>query len=293
MTATGRVVLATDGIGVGKDVDLPLMLETLRAGGVDAEAVHWDAEDYDWSACDSVIIRSTWDYGNRLAEYLAWVDRVGAVTRLHNPAEVVHWNCDKRYLGVLADRCVPVVPTGFVAPGEKVVLPESGQFVVKPTVSAGARDSARYTENQAELAEQHIRALHAAGATAMVQPYLSRISEGERALVFLGGSLSHAMRKGPVLTDIGVIDNARVAHPDLVRHRPTTAEIEVAEAAIRTAPHADALLFARVDLALADDGSPLVMELELIEPNLFLSHTEEGLRHFTETVRHATQPPRH
>jgi glutathione synthase/RimK-type ligase-like ATP-grasp enzyme len=288
MTATKRVVLATSGVGLTKDDDLPLMVEALRAVGLDASAVCWDAEGYDWTDCDSVVIRSTWDYGDRLDEYLAWVDAVGKSGLLHNPSEVVRWNCDKRYLGELADRGVPVVPTGFVAPGAEIVLPEQGQFVVKPTVSAGARDSARYTQDQREQAERHVRALHAAGATAMVQPYLSRIAEGERALVFLGGSLSHAIRKGPVLTDTGVIDNARNAHPDPVSHQPSRAEAELAAAAIACAPGSAPLLFARVDVALADDGSPVVMELELIEPRLFARYSPEGLRRFTEAVRHST-----
>ncbi|MGR7002154.1 hypothetical protein ACU686_35965 [Yinghuangia aomiensis] len=176
----------------------------------------------------------------------------------------------------LGDRGVAVVPTRFIAPGEDVVLPERGQFVVKPAVSAGARDSARYAEGHHEAAVRHVAALHAAAATAMVQPYLSRIDEGERALVFIGGAFSHAMRKGPVLTDLAVIDNNRVAHPGLVPHKPSDAELDLAAAALGAAAAAsptDDLLYARVDMALADDGSPVVMELELVEPNLFLAHS--------------------
>ncbi|MEY9967978.1 glutathione synthase/RimK-type ligase-like ATP-grasp enzyme [Streptacidiphilus sp. MAP12-16] len=285
MFQTGRVILATSTVGLDKDVDLPLMVDALRARGVDAAAVRWDAADYDWSACERVIIRSTWDYADRLDEYLSWVDRVSAVTRLHNPAEVVRWSSDKRYLQDLADQGVPTAPTTFIAPGDDVALPANGQFVVKPTVSAGARGAARYTGDQVALAARHVRSLNAAGATAMVQPYLSRIAEGERALVFLGGSFSHATRKGPVLTDIGVVDNARVAHPDLVGHQPSAAEIELATAALRVAPSRDEVRVARVDVALADDGSPVVMELELIEPNLFLTHNPAGLRSFADMVQ--------
>ena len=280
-----QVVLATSGPGLERDTDLPLILDALRARGVDAAAVRWDSADHDWAADGSVVIRSTWDYGNRLAEYLAWTDRVAAATPLHNPAPVVRWNSDKRYLRDLAGLGIPVVPTSFLEPGDEVVLSVPGQFVVKPSVSAGARDTARYTADQTGLAAEHVRALHAAGETAMVQPYLSRIAEGERAIVMLGGAFSHALRKGPVLTDIGVIDNARVPHPDLVPHRPSAAELELAHAAVRAVPGADALLIARVDVALADDGTPVVMELELIEPNLFLGRSPEGLANFADTVR--------
>ncbi|MCC0099881.1 hypothetical protein K7B10_34885 [Streptomyces flavotricini] len=286
MAATVRVALATSEPGLAWDADLPLMLEALRARGVDAVAAAWDAPDFDWARCAAVVIRSTWDYAARWPEYLAWADAVQGATRLDNPAALVRWNTDKRYLAELAGRGVPVVPTRFIAPGEAVVLPGNGQFVVKPAVSAGARDTARYAERHHEAAAGHIAALHAAGATAMVQPYLSRIDEGERALVFLGGSFSHAIRKGPVLTDVGTVDNDRVPHPDLVPYRPAAAELALAASALASVPGSRALLYARVDIATADDGAPVVMELELVEPNLFMfmGHGEHGLARFTDLV---------
>ncbi|MEC4015416.1 ATP-grasp domain-containing protein [Streptomyces sp. H27-D2] len=284
MSDTTRVALATSTMGLALDEDLPPMVEALRARGVDAVAVAWDADDFDWSRCAAVVIRSTWGYADRWPEFLAWADAVEAATRFDNPAGVVRWNTDKRYLRELADHGVPVVPTRFVGPRENLVLPERGHFVVKPAVSAGARDSARYAEHHHDLAARHIAALHAAGSTAMVQPYLSRIAEGERALVFLGGVFSHAIRKGPVLTDVGVVDNDRVAHPDQVPHQPSAAELELAAAALAAVPGQDTLLYARIDIALGDDGSPLVMELELVEPNLFMDHSPTGLRRFTDLV---------
>ncbi|MFI6001431.1 RimK family alpha-L-glutamate ligase [Streptomyces sp. NPDC051366] len=284
MTATTRVALATSAMGLAFDADLPLMLDALRARGVDAVAAPWDAEGFDWSQCAAVVIRSTWDYAERWPEYLAWADAVQGATRLDNPAGLVRWNTDKRYLGELAGHGVPVVPTRFIAPGEALTLPEHGQFVVKPSVSAGSRDTARYAEHHHGLAAGHVAALHAAGSTAMVQPYLSRIDEGERALVFLGGVFSHAMCKGPVLTDAGVVDNERVPHPNLVPHRPSAAELALAGAALAAVPGTEALLFARVDMATADDGTPVLMELELVEPNLFMAHSEHGLRRFADLV---------
>ncbi|WP_030161037.1 hypothetical protein [Streptomyces sp. NRRL S-244] len=284
MTGAIKVALATSEPGLAWDSDLPLLLEALRGRGVDAVAAAWDAPHFDWSRCAAVVVRSTWDYAERWPQYLAWADAVQGATRLDNPAALVRWNTDKRYLGELAGRGVPVVPTRFIVPGEAVVLPGDGQFVVKPTVSAGARDTARYTQDHHGAAAGHIAALHAAGSTAMVQPYLARIDEGERALVFLGGAFSHAMRKGPVLTDVGGVDNDRVPHPDLVPHRPSAAELALAEAALAAAPGSRGLLYARVDIATADDGAPVLMELELVEPNLFLGHSEDGLRRFTELV---------
>ncbi|MER7046543.1 ATP-grasp domain-containing protein [Streptomyces jumonjinensis] len=285
MPSTPRVALATSAIGLELDADLPPMVAALRERGLDAVAVAWDAEGFDWSRCAAVVIRSTWGYTDRRPEFLAWADAVAATTRLDNPAGIVRWNTDKSYLLDLAGHGVPTVPTRLIAPHTDIGLPERGQFVVKPAVSAGARDSARYTEDQHHLAARHIAALHAAGSTAMVQPYLTRIDEGERALVYLGGVFSHAIRKGPVLTDIGVIDNDRVAHPDPVPHTPGPAELELAEAALAAVPGRDPLLYARIDMALGDDGSPVVMELELVEPNLFLDHSRYGLQRFLDLVQ--------
>ncbi|MEU6864555.1 hypothetical protein ABZ924_14950 [Streptomyces sp. NPDC046876] len=285
MSDTARVALATSAEGLAWDTDLPGMLEALRARGLDAVAAPWDDGGFDWSQCDAVVVRSTWGYARRRAAYLAWADAVGAVTRLDNPAAVLHWNTDKTYLRDLAGHGVPVVATRFIAPGEAVVLPERGQFVVKPAVSAGAQDTARYGEEHHGPAAGHVAALHAAGATAMVQPYLARIDEGERALVFLGGVFSHAVRKGPVLTEVGVIDNDRAPHPDLAPHLPTAAELALARVALAAVPGAGRpVLYARVDVATGDDGEPVVMELELVEPDLFMEHGGDALRHFAELV---------
>ncbi|MCF2530811.1 ATP-grasp domain-containing protein [Yinghuangia soli] len=289
MSGGPRVVVATSALGLERDTDMPLLIAALRERGVDAVAARWDDGGTDWAQSAAVVVRSTWDYTERLPEFLKWADDVAAATRLDNPAPLVRWNTDKRYLAELGARGVPVVPTRFVAPGEDPVLPERGEFVVKPTVSVAARDSARYGQDHRDAAVRHIAALHAAGATAMVQPYLSRIDEGERALAFIGGTFSHALRKGPVLTDIAVVDNARVPHPDLVPHEPSDAELAVAAAALAAAaaitdPPAGDLLYARVDVALADDGSPVLMELELVEPHLFLELADGAAGRFADAV---------
>ncbi|MFD3875873.1 RimK family alpha-L-glutamate ligase, partial [Streptomyces sp. NPDC058623] len=226
-----RVALATDASGIAHDSELPLLVAALRERGIDATAARWDDAGFDWAAQVAVIIRSTWQNTGRPAEFLVWADRVDAVTALHSPARVVRWNSDKRYLAQLAALSVPTVPTRFIAPGEDVVLPERGDIVVKPSVSAGARNSARHTPTQRAAAAAHVRMLQAGGGTAMVQSYMDRIADGERALVFLGGRFSHALRKGPVLTDTGRIDNERAPHPDLTPHVPDEAERDLAAAA--------------------------------------------------------------
>lgn len=114
-----RIALVTcrPGPEVSVDRDLPVLVRALREAGAEAESVYWDDERADWGGYDLAVLRSTWDYSWRAAEFLAWAERCGKATRLANPAEVVRWNADKRYLGDLAEAGVPVVPTRYFAPG--------------------------------------------------------------------------------------------------------------------------------------------------------------------------------
>ncbi|MFF4183674.1 RimK family alpha-L-glutamate ligase [Streptomyces sp. NPDC001691] len=284
---TTRIAVVTSGAGLEHDSDLPLIVAGLCAEGLAAEAVPWDAEPVAWDGFDLAVIRSTWDYSDRLEEFLAWADRAAHLTRLLNPAPLVRWNSDKRYLLELAARGVPVVPTRILDPQEpcgEADFAHPGGVVVKPSVSAGARDTARYEPGRSADAVRHARMLHAQGRAVLVQPYLPLVAEGERALVHIRGAFSYALRKGPVLTEPGVMDNFRNPHPDIAPYLPTDAELRTASAALAALPSSAAPLFARVDLALGDDREPVVMELELIEPNLFLGSNPRGLKHLVAAV---------
>ncbi len=198
-----RVALVTcaDGPDVAEDRDLPVLVRALNDAGAQASAEVWDDGGVDWARFDLAVIRSTWDYSWRAAEFTAWAERCGALTRLANPADVVRWNTDKRYLADLAAAGVPVVETRYLAPGDTVELPTGGgEFVVKLASGAGARFAARYAPDEHDTAVRHVRRLHDDGFTAMVQPYMRAVdSGGERALQFFGGKPLHASRKGPVL----------------------------------------------------------------------------------------------
>ncbi|MDN3020416.1 hypothetical protein [Streptomyces sp. S.PB5] len=254
------------------DHGLPVMLDALRAAGAEAEAVFWDDAGVDWGGYDLAVIRSTWDYSWRVEEFVAWAERCGKATRLANPAEVVRWNTDKRYLGELAEAGVPTVPTRYIAPGDDIDgLPDDREYVVKPTSGAGSRYVARYGPEQHETAVRQIARMHAEGLAAMVQPYMAGIDVGgERALLYFGGRFLHASRKRAVLEPGTAFDADKFPHPGLEPWTATPAELAVAERALAAVPDGPELLYARVDLVDGEDGRPVVMELELVEPNLFL-----------------------
>ncbi|WP_249997950.1 RimK family alpha-L-glutamate ligase [Actinoplanes sp. M2I2] len=252
--------------------------DALRSRGVDVDAVSWDDAAADWASYDLAVIRSPWDYVPRRPQFLAWAH---SVPRLLNPADVLEWNTDKRYLAELAEAGLPVTPTEFVAPGQTWTPPTTGEWVVKPSVSAGSQDTGRYVlPAQSDLAEAHVARLTAEGRTAMIQPYLAAVDElGETALIFLPDSsgdlgYSHAIRKGAMLTgpDEGLIDPGS---EQIDPRTATEAERRTAERVLEVIPGGTKrLLYARVDLIPGPDGTPLLVELELAEPSLFL--TEGG-----------------
>ncbi len=255
------------------DDDFPLR-DALRERGLTVDAVRWDDETADWAGYDLAVIRSPWDYVARRDDFVAWAHRV---PRLLNPADIIEWNTDKRYLASLAAAGVPVIPTAYVAPGETWTPPAEGEWVVKPAISAGSQDTGRYQlPAQGALAEAHVARLTAAGRIAMIQPYLTAVDTyGETALMFFPDpsgemAFSHAVRKGPMLTgpDVGAIDPGS---EEISPRTATAAELAVARRALELVPGgAKRLLYARVDVIPGSAGEPLLIELELTEPSLFL-----------------------
>jgi hypothetical protein len=262
---------------VAVDVDMPLLWADLVTAA-DVAVVAWDDASVDWTSFDLAVVRSTWDYSGRLAEFLAWADRCTAQTRLANPTALIQWNADRRHLHTLPDSGVPVVPTAYLPPGVPVDLPTDREYVVKPMVGAGARYAARYQPTDRGAARAHVRRLHSEGLTAMVQPYLTTLDHaGERALVFVGGDYLHAVRKGPVLARGVRYDVSRQAHPGMRAWSATPAEFALARRALAAIPIPDPPLYARVDLVDDLSGEPMVMDLKLIEPNLFLTAQRDSI----------------
>jgi glutathione synthase/RimK-type ligase-like ATP-grasp enzyme len=250
-----------------------------------APFVVWDDPLVDWSAFHRVVVRSTWDYSARRDEFLAWTRSIG--DRLVNPAPVIEWNTDKRYVDELRTAGIPVVPTRLLAPGTPLG-PMAAEIVVKPTVSAGSRDTGRFRPTQRGAAEALLDRIHASDRTAMVQPYVSSVDErGETALVYLGGVFSHAVRKAPLLGRDGSATSARFRADAVVPCTATTAERALADAVVAFVERRfeTTLLYARVDLVCDAEGAPLLLELEVTEPCLFLGHAPGATRRLASALR--------
>ncbi|MEU8660074.1 ATP-grasp domain-containing protein [Actinoplanes philippinensis] len=255
------------------DDDQPLR-DALRERGAVVDVVRWDDPEADWAGYDLTVIRSPWDYTDRAAAFVAWAR---SVPRLANPGDIVVWNTDKRYLGDLAASGIPIIPTEYVGPGQTWAPPADGEWVVKPTVSAGSRDTARYLlPGQLAEATAHVARLTAAGRTAMIQPYLSAVdTDGETAVLCLpdgAGELtfSHGIRKGAMLTVRGDV-TVDIESERITPRTPSPAELELAARVLDAVPGGPKqLLYARVDLIPGPDGTPHLIELELTEPSLFL-----------------------
>ncbi len=256
-----------------------LLRAALERRGLSVERLSW-SRDVDWSRFRCAVFRTTWDYSWRRAEFDAWLQRASQATRLLNPPEVVLWNLDKRYLSELPKRGVNVVPQHVVETGEHVALLDIlvardwQEAVVKPVVSAAGRDTFRVDQVTAgELEERFQECLEREAM--MVQPFQASIlRDGELSLMVIDGVTTHAVRKLAKEGEFRVQDD----HGGTVHeHAPSAEEAAFAEAAAHAAVPAAVpetgggdLLYARVDVVRDAGGALSVMELELVEPELFL-----------------------
>jgi glutathione synthase/RimK-type ligase-like ATP-grasp enzyme len=297
-----RVALVTAREALALDEDMPPLVLALRELGADVETPCWDDPSVDWGSYDVAVLRSTWDYAERLDEFLDWAERCAAQTRLVNSPAVVRWNTDKHYLVHLAHAGVPVVATLFVEPAADPAAElqrflgggpgafsvgshgDIAEFVVKPSVGAGSRDAARYRREDSVKAVAHIARLLEAGRSVMLQPYLDRVDEhGETAVIYLGGRYSHSIRKGPLLKLDGALVSGLFAPEQITPREPDPGERRVAEAAFR-ACSLDEPPYARIDLIRDGRGEPVVLELELTEPSLFFLHAPEAAGRFADAL---------
>jgi glutathione synthase/RimK-type ligase-like ATP-grasp enzyme len=253
------------------DPDEDLLLASLAAVGIEATMCDWRDAAL-WEDAVPTVVRSTWDYIHHLEAFRGWVARAAAAGPLWNPPDVMLDNLDKRYLLDLMLRGVPVVPTLLLERGRPADIAALAaargweQLVIKPAVGAGSFETHRAAAHTPEAAAICRRLL--ADRDVLVQPYMSSVDGyGERALVWIDGEFTHAVRKSPRFA----ADSEQVSEA-----LPITA-LERAVGTAALAPMRDRLLYARVDVAPGPTGDPLVMELELVEPSLFLLQSPPAL----------------
>jgi glutathione synthase/RimK-type ligase-like ATP-grasp enzyme len=264
-----RIAIATCAAYADLKADDKLLREALAERGCEARAVVWNEPGVEWRHFDLCLIRSTWDYHEHHAEYLAWAGRVQAECRLRNSAELVIWNSNKRYLQAFEARGIRTLPTVWVSRDSPLdlerILAGTGwrEAVVKPVVDLGARNLHRVRAGENSPALRSILQRH----DAMVQPFLPSLEErGELSLIYVGGELTHTVRKRPASGDFRV---QSIWGGTAAREEPTLAERELAEATLEE--FKEAPLYARVDLVEGPTRDPCLIELELIEPNLYLT----------------------
>ncbi len=298
----GRVALISARAARGLDEDMPPLAAALEARGLAPEIVDWDDPDVPWAKYDLALLRSSWDYTERLEDFRHWLRRVAALTRLHNPRPLIEWNTDKHYLRDLAALGLPAVASAFIEPGEPprpaierfLAGQPCAEFVVKPAVGAGSRGARRLGRAQLEAAAAHAAVLLAAERSVLLQPYLEAVDrDGETALLYFGGEFSHAIRKGPLLRPDTDPTHALFAPEQIAARTPEPAQLAVGGrvlAALRASGRAPrAPLYARVDLLRDPSGAPLVLELELAEPSVFLRYAEGAAERFAEHIAAALE----
>lgn len=269
------------------------LIDALAARGADATHAVWDDPNVRWDDFDKVVIRTTWDYPHKHAAFLEWADALDG--RLENPARLVRWNSDKHHLADLAAAGIPTVPTRFVEPGDDLP-PLDGEVVVKPTISVGGRLTGRFGPATHDDARLLIGRHHAEGRAAMVQHYLPSVdTKGEPALTFIAGQFSHAAHKRAVLRpdemapmrddDIGgaeVMYGSDIVVPGIADEREIAVGMQVI-AYLHNRFGVDPL-YARVDVVHDDRGNPVVLELEAVEPNLFLGFAPGAADRLAEAI---------
>ena len=268
--------------------DHPLA-EALRARGVEAVPAVWYDPGVAWGSFALVVIRNTWDYHEQREAFLAWIARAARLTTIVNPPKVIAWNTHKGYLRDLESRGIAVVPTAWCPQGEPAdldALLESREWpvaVVKPAVSAGAHDTMRVTkENRAAARELLARIV--ARCDAMIQPYLAAVEgHGERSLLFAGEGFSHSIRKHALLAPGAVAPADQDKGIPSVEASPE--EIAFAARVVAAAKSAtgETFAYARVDIAPGPNG-PLLMELEVTEPSLFLRSDPAAPARFADVL---------
>ena len=277
------------------DLDAAPLAAALTTAGLSSHVAAWNDPQVDWAAARLTVLRSCWNYPRHADAFMTWAEATASVTTLLNPLPVLRWNIHKRYLLDLESHGIPVTPTVLVTRGSDATLAQIRRdrgwqaLVVKPAVSAASFRTVLVTPEQNAAGEEHLRRLVAERDT-LVQAYLPSVEEyGERALIWVKGRLTHAIRKTPRLSgqDEAVSSEAvPVAEAEAELAREVMAALDdIIDAPEASTPIQDRLLYARVDVAPGPDGSPMVMELEMMEPSLYFNQGPAALERFVAGLK--------
>lgn len=272
------IALATCSAMPGLTADDRYLLAALRRHGLAADPMVWEDPLAEWNTTKLCVIRSCWDYAWRYEPFLTWVDATARETTLYNAAATIRWNGHKGYLLDLAARDVPTVPTVVLPAGEPVRLRtllverEWHDAVVKAAVGNSGRYARRVTLKTVGREQRYLDRL-LGQEDALLQPLVRSVAaQGELSLVFVDGAFTHAVRKRAPGGEFRVHDDyGGTVEPE----DPHPTALAAAEAAI--AAVGEDTLYGRVDLVEGPDGEPWVMELELIEPELFFRFSGDAV----------------
>lgn len=270
-------------------LDDRLMIDPLNEEGYRVEPVSWTDDAVRWQDYDALVLRSTWDYHHNVRSFHTWLNSLEkAGMTVFNDIRTVRWNVDKRYLAELSAQNVPVPRTVYVDQAQfsplAVIMEElnAGKLVIKPSVSASGDNTWLCSRNEIPVSEKRFNEALNAGARLMVQEYIEPIeTEGEWSLMFFAGVFSHAVIKRPRPGEFRVQEqfggSTQRAHPqkDLIEQAGRILHVSGKPA-----------LYARVDGVFLD-GVFVLLELELVEPSLFLQFSEDGPRIFAHAIRTA------
>ena len=260
-----------------------LLIEPMKTFGWIAEEISWRNENVNWKNYDAVIIRSTWDYQNDLKKFISVLEKINNSTHLENDLDLMKWNMNKNYLFDLEKKGVKIVNTIWEKSFNPKLVHEyfdilnSDDIIIKPNISANADNTFRLTKKSLNEHLPNLKRIFAVREF-MVQPFLKNIiDEGEYSLFYFGGYFSHSVLKKPKENDFRVQEE----HGGIIKAiTPTKEKITIAENIIKklsTIP-----LYARIDLVRTTRNDYALMELELIEPSLYLNTDTQSPERFAK-----------
>lgn len=256
-----------------------LLVDPLKMRGVPVELVSWNDKQVAWEAFEAIILRSTWDYHQHPADFAKWLNHLEDIqARVYNPLPVIRWNLEKTYLQDMAKLGVPILPTEFLPRGAFASLEKTMarnewvQAVIKPTIGAGGDDTWLVTLDEAEKEQAKFEDLLGRSGV-MVQLFAPQIIQGEWSLFYFNGVYSHAVLKYPSMGSFFVHEHrggrSHGVQPPAFFVTQTSGMMRAVQKLTKQVP-----LYARVDV-IVNGGQLVLMELELIEPALYLNYADE------------------